>query len=221
MESAIVCALLFSMMWFFYTLGKSKGRAQGKRWFTDTINALTESRNIATKRLREVQEENNELRRQVKKSVEENGEKIVTLMDRMATPPEPRDLHGRTKTDKVQMLNREIRKSERDRKPVEVSHPTPPVRRTVINPAGNMIHHDTSHVGPLDPCGIIGSAILTNLIDDAVDRVTQDSYVAPMEVSCPDPSPSYESPCTSNSSDYSSGSTDFGCSDTSSSSSGW
>lgn len=220
METVIFCALLlmFGMSWHFYRLGRSKGREQGERWSRQTLKEIRETRDLATKRLHEVQAENNELRRKWDVPTSRDA-----LMECMTLPPvAPWDLHGLTKGDRAQVLERSIQKNSKQKRLGRHSPPPPPVRRVVVNPVGDMIHHDTSHVGPLDPCGIIGSTTLHNLIDDAVHHHTQDSYVAPVEsptTSYEAPTSSYEPPCSSGSSDYSSGSTDFGCSDTSSSSS--
>lgn len=211
MDAVIFCALLlmFGMSWYFYRLGRSKGREQGARWSRQILKEIRETRDLATKRLHEVQAENNELRR--KWDVPTNR---ATLMECVIPPPvEPKDLHGLTKGDRAQALERSIQKNSK-----RINIPgsaLPGARVTIVSP-----HFDPGDPG--DPCGIIGSTILHNLIDDAVHHRTQDSYVAPVEsptTSYEAPTSSYEPPCSSGSSDYSSGSTDFGCSDTSSSSS--
>lgn len=211
METVIFCALLlmFGMSWYFYRLGRSKGREQGERWSRQILKEIRETRDLATKRLHEVQAENNELRRKWDVPTSRDA-----LMECMTPPPvEPKDIHGLTKTDRVQMLERSIRKNTEQRKLGR--HSPPPPKR--INIPGSALPGASATLAPphYDPMDTVRDAlIMGSVLNHEAPVESPTSYEAPTS--------SYEPPCSSGSSDYSSGSADFGCSDTSSSfSSDW
>lgn len=206
-------AIAFVVVW---VQGKKMGRHEAQEQSKQEIKWLKQDREMLTKRLQEEMQKN---------------------AAEMRSPPHKWD-SSEPKADRIDAI---LAKRSADRAPevpapvkktsVRPAPPPPPPPKRYPQSSGFSGGHTTHHTH-LDPLGVVlGAAIAHDALASSGDgcAVVSDaagSYASPSPVeesnSCVDTSYSapysYEPPCSSSSESYSSGSTDFGCSDTSSSS---
>lgn len=210
-------AIAFVVVW---VQGKKMGRHEAQEQSKQEIKWLKQDREMLTKRLQEEMQKN---------------------AAEMRSPPHKWD-SSEPKADRIDKI---LTKRSADRAP-EVPRSSAPTSKPPVRPAGQGPLNRTRNSGPvtsfsgghtthhthLDPLGVVlGAAIMHDALASSGDGCAVASDAAG---GYPSPSPveesssfrdtsysapsSYEPPCSSQSESYSSGSTDFGCSDTSSSS---
>ena len=219
-----------------YKMGMKSGEAEGWETYKNNLNLLTEERNIANRRLMEVMKE--------KHLLEEKHGPLRPATESRWFPEEPKA----ERIDRVVSGNfcrrpsetvDQIMEKRRKKTSVRPTPPPPPPRVPASNFGGGHTTHHTHHDHL--PGVVLGMAIHDALASSGDGCVVVPDYTnGPTQQgssdvnlternSCVDSTPayeapshsapSYEPPSCSSSTDYSSGSTDYGCSDTSSSSS--